>query len=149
MKKIVVIDGQGGKLGRLVIERLISHSEETSSTEIPFKITAVGTNSIAAATMLKAGAHDCATGENSVIVNCRDANVVIGPIGIVVADALHGEVTAVMAAAVGACKAQKILLPVTRCRVVIAGTTPLSASELVDMAVQKVLGLLYGESSIL
>jgi len=138
MKEIVVIDGQGGKLGRLVIEQLRT-AERSSDNKCKFKIHVVGTNSIATATMLKAGADSGATGENPVIVACRDADIVVGPIGIIATDALHGEVTAAMAAAVGACSAHKILLPVSRCRISVIGTAPLPTAELISLAVKKVL----------
>ena len=147
MKKILVIDGQGGKLGRLVIEQLTTsaNSAASSGSELPFEITAIGTNSIATATMLKAGADNGATGENPVVVNCRDADIVIGPIGIIAADALHGEVTATMATAIGACRAHKILLPVSRCRISVIGVTHMPAAELVNMAVTRAF-LLIGDN---
>jgi len=138
MKKIVVIDGQGGKLGRLVIEQL------KQTTHLNAEIVAVGTNSIATATMLKAGADSGATGENPVVVACRDAHIVIGPIGIIATDALGGEVTGVMAMAIGSCRAQKILIPVSRCRISIMGVEAMPAADLVNLAVQKALGVLNG-----
>lgn len=136
MKKVVVIDGQGGKLGRLVIEQLKAISGN-------FKICAVGTNSIATATMLKAGADYGATGENPVLVNCRDADVVIGPIGIVAVDSLHGEVTVAMVQAVGASAAHKVLLPIPgKCRISVAGVANVPAAELVQLAVVRVLEII-------
>lgn len=137
MKKIVVIDGQGGKLGRLIIEQL-----KASALAGHFEITAVGTNSIATATMLKAGADNGATGENPVVVNCKNADIVVGPIGIVATDALHGEVTAAMATAIGACRAHKILVPVSRCRITVVGVAPVPAAELVNITVKEVLKLI-------
>jgi len=136
MKKIVVIDGQGGKLGRLIIEQLkaVAHLSR-------FDIIAIGTNSIATATMLRAGADHGATGENPVMVNCRSADIVIGPIGIIAADALHGEVTPAMAMAIGACRAHKVLLPVSRCRISVMGVAQVPTADLVDMAVQRVLNI--------
>ncbi|NLG05202.1 MAG: DUF3842 family protein [Clostridia bacterium] len=91
--KIVVIDGQGGNVGKLLIERLKNKFEDA-------QIIAVGTNSIATANMLKAGVRQGATGENATIVNCRDADYIVGPIGIVIADSLLGEITPAMAVAV-------------------------------------------------
>jgi len=136
MKKIVVIDGQGGKLGRLLIEQL-------KLAGIPnFEIMAVGTNSIATATMLKAGADSGATGENPVVVACRDADVVVGPIGIIATDALNGEITATMTKAVGSCRAHKVLLPVSKCRISVVGLETMPTSELVDLAVQRVIDVL-------
>lgn len=130
MKKIVVIDGQGGKIGKLVVEQIKAHAW-------PCAVYAIGTNSIATAAMLKAGADYGATGENPVLVNCRDADAVIGPVGILISDALHGEVTAEMAVAVGRCAACKILLPVSRCNTYVAGTQALPPAELVTLAVAR------------
>lgn len=130
MKKVVVIDGQGGRIGRMIVEQIKKHSW-------PCEVYAVGTNSIATAAMLKAGADYGSTGENPVAVNCRDADAVVGPVGILVADALHGEVTAAMAAAVGRCAAQKILLPVSRCNTFVAGTQSFTPPELVALAVER------------
>ena len=133
MKKVVVIDGQGGKLGRLIIEQLKAAAD--------IEVMAIGTNSIATATMLRAGANSGATGENPVIVNCRDADIIVGPIGIIATDALHGEVTAAMAMAVGASSAQKVLLPVSRCQITVMGITPMPTAELAGLAVKHVLKL--------
>ncbi|MCL2461113.1 MAG: DUF3842 family protein, partial [Defluviitaleaceae bacterium] len=94
MKKIVVIDGQGGKIGSLLVSRLKAEAPRA-------EIYAIGTNSIATSAMVKAGADFGATGENPVLVSCRDADIIVGPIGIVVADSLVGEITPAMAAAVG------------------------------------------------
>ena len=101
------------------------------------ELIAVGTNSIATAAMLKAGADCGATGENPVVRNVRDTDVVLGPIGIIVADAILGEVTEKMAAAVGSCRAQKILLPFNSCSVTVAGSPNLSLSALVEEAVKE------------
>lgn len=105
---ILVIDGQGGRLGKQVIETVRKNFPES-------RITAVGTNAMATAAMLKGGADEGATGENPVIVACRRADYIIGPIGIVIADALLGEVTPKMAAAVGQSDAVRILIPMNRC----------------------------------
>lgn len=93
-KKILVIDGQGGGIGRQVVGLI-------KSREADVEITAVGTNSQATSAMLKAGADHGATGENAVIVGCRGADIIIGPVGIAIADSLFGEVTPKMAVAVG------------------------------------------------
>lgn len=106
--KIVIIDGQGGRMGKAVIEQLKSSYPE-------LELYAIGTNSIATSAMLKAGASYGATGENPVIVNARNADLIIGPIGIVMADSLMGEITAAMATAVSSSSAYKILIPVNRC----------------------------------
>lgn len=136
MKKVMVIDGQGGKLGRMVVEQIKGRGW-------PCIVCAIGTNSLATAAMLKAGADYGATGENPVLVNSRDADVIIGPVGILVADALHGEVTEAMSAAVGRCAAIKILLPVSRCNVFIAGAQAMSPTELTALAMTR-LGEIIG-----
>lgn len=125
---VVVIDGQGGRMGRLVVERIRAEN-------LPCYVTAVGTNAIATAEMLKAGADVGATGENPVIVACRSADVVIGPIGILVADALLGEITPAMAKAVGQSGAKKLLLPVNHCENVVVGVKDLTLSKLAAEAV--------------
>lgn len=128
---VLVIDGQGGQLGGQIIKLLKENFDELD-------ITAVGTNATATATMLKAGAKQAATGENSVIVACRKANIVIGPIGIVVADSMLGEVTPKMAVAVGQADAVRILLPVNRCDNIIAGIPELSVTDVLQDMLAKV-----------
>lgn len=128
---ILVIDGQGGMIGR----QLITEIRRTMSD---VEITAVGTNTLATASMLKAGADRGATGENAVIVCTRSADVIIGPIGIVIADSLLGEVTPQMAAAVGSSPVRKILLPVNKCNNIIVGTADKSTSDLIAEAIRRV-----------
>lgn len=132
---ILVIDGQGGQLGSQLIRALRARLPEVS-------ITAVGTNSTATAAMLKAGADRAATGENPVVVACRRADVILGPIGIVVADALCGEVTPAMACAVGQAQAQRILLPMQKCDTLVAGVAPQTTAALVEDAAEKLAALL-------
>lgn len=129
--KIVIVDGQGGKLGKLLVEQLKQHCPTAS-------LYAVGTNSIATATMLKAGADFGATGENPVIRAVMDADVVLGPLGIVVAHAILGEVTPAMAEAVGGCRARKLLIPMNSCGVFVAGVQELSLSAYVAQVVEQV-----------
>lgn len=128
--RILIIDGQGGKIGRQLIESI-------SALYPDLHITAVGTNSTAAATMLKGGASEAATGENAVIVACRKADVIIGPIGIVIADSLLGEVTPAMALAVAQADAVRILIPMNRCGNIVAGIGSCSPSSLISDAVSK------------
>lgn len=128
--KILVIDGQGGQLGSQLIKAISGIFPQTD-------ITAVGTNTVATAAMIKAGAHRGATGENPIVVACRSADVIIGPVGIVVADSLLGEVTPKMAVAVGQSSAVRILIPVNKCDNLIAGVQTLSVSSLIEDAVSK------------
>ncbi len=138
--KIVVIDGQGGRMGSLLtaqIKKTILSLESSSlkAGTAPIELLAIGTNSIATAAMLHAGAEHGATGENPVLAACRDADYILGPIGILAADALYGEVTPAMAAAIGRSRAEKILLPVNRCSIQVAGVPDLPLSALVEQAV--------------
>jgi len=138
MKKIVVIDGQGGKIGSLLVGQLKQLKTETGRCEIY----AVGTNSIATSAMMKAGADFGATGENPTVVNCRDADVIVGPIGIIAADSLLGEITPAMAAAVGQSGAQKVLLPISRCNIRIAGARELPVADLIEAAIGHIAAVL-------
>ena len=122
--KIVIIDGQGGRMGKAVIEQLKSSYPE-------LELYAIGTNSIATSAMLKAGASYGATGENPVIVNARNADLIIGPIGIVMADSL-------MATAVSSSSAYKILIPVNRCNHFIAGCQGGSLSDYIRQVCEEV-----------
>ena len=105
---VLVIDGQGGGLGKQLVAGISTRCPEA-------RLTAVGTNSMAAAAMHKAGAPRAATGENAVAVNCRSADIIVGPIGIVIADALLGEITPAMATAVCQSHATRVLIPVNHC----------------------------------
>ena len=137
--KVLVIDGQGGGLGRQLVSALAAACPEA-------ELTAVGTNSLAANAMLKAGASRVATGENAVVVNCRRADVIVGPIGIVIADALLGEITPAMAAAVCQSGAKRVLIPVNHCDNYIVGVPEQPIGDLVTAAVQKVTDLCGGSS---
>ena len=131
--KIVIIDGQGGKLGAKLTELV--------STAVPdAEIVAVGTNTTATERMLKAGAEKAATGENAVKVACRTADIIMGPIGIVIADALMGEITPKMAQYVGESAAQRVLVPMNLCDTYVAGTLR-SSAEIVQDAVNHVRAL--------
>lgn len=122
---ILIIDAQGGGIGR----QLVSAIKEKNSDAT---VTAVGTNSAATSAMLKAGADIAATGENAVIVNSRKADVIIGPIGIVIADALHGEITPAMAQAVAQSSARRILIPVNHCDNIVVGVGSLNIGRLIQ-----------------
>lgn len=128
---VLVIDGQGGGIGRLLVDEIKEKYPE-------FTVTAVGTNTIATTTMLKAGADFAATGENAVCVACRKADVITGPIGIVIADALLGEITPKMAAAVGQSNARRVLVPVNHCDNIVVGVPEASAAKFVPAAVAEI-----------
>lgn len=132
---ILVIDGQGGQLGGQLIRRLKENFKDV-------KIIAVGTNATATSSMLKAGADQAATGENPLIVACRKAEVIIGPIGIVIADSLFGEITSQMAVAVGQADAVRILLPINKCDNLVAGITDLSTAKILEDVILKLKGIL-------
>lgn len=102
------------------------------------EITAVGTNIAATTCMLKAGASNGATGENAVIVGARNAEIIVGPIGIAIADSLLGEITPAMAVAVGQSQAKKILIPVNKCNNIVIGTEDKTTSELIAEAIEKI-----------
>lgn len=131
---VLVIDGQGGGLGRQLVAAIAAVCPEA-------ELTAVGTNSLAANAMLKAGAARAATGENAVVVNCRHADVIVGPIGIVIADALLGEITPAMAAAVCQSGAKRVLVPINHCENYVVGVPEQPVSQLVSAAAQKVKAL--------
>ena len=133
--KVVIIDGQGGRMGQLLVEAVKKQNCEG------MELYAIGTNSAATAAMLKAGADFGATGENPVVVACRDADVIVGPIGILAADSLLGEITPVMAQAVGQSRALKLLLPVSRCRNQVVGVKNLTMNELVAETAERLKSL--------
>ncbi len=137
--KVLVIDGQGGGLGRQLVAAIAAACPEA-------ELTAVGTNSLAANAMLKAGAARAATGENAVVVNCRRADVIVGPIGIVIADALLGEITPAMAAAVCQSGAKRVLVPINHCENYVVGVPEQPVSQLVSAAAQKVKALCEGKT---
>ena len=127
--KIVVIDGQGGRLGRLLVEGVKARLPQA-------QVYALGTNTVATAAMLKAGADFGATGENPVLRGVADADGVLGPVGVVVANAILGEVTPAMAEAVGSCRAKKFLIPMNSCGVLVAGVEEQPLPAYVAQAVE-------------
>ena len=125
---LLVMAAQGGGIGKQVVTAVRTRFPDVT-------ITAVGTNAAATTAMLRAGADEGATGENAAVVCCRRADVIIGPVGIVIADAMLGEVTPRMAVAVGQSAAKRILIPVNHCANFIAGVADLSVGRLVDSVV--------------
>ena len=125
--EILVIDGQGGRIGQQLIKAIL--------TRYPQVVTAIGTNSLATSAMLKGGASQGATGENALLVACRRADVILGPLGIVIADALMGEISPAMAVAVGQARARRILIPLNQCDNLVAGVAELPVARLLESAV--------------
>ena len=133
--RAVVIDGQGGGLGRQVVAAVKGKYQD-------IEVVAIGTNATATQAMLKAGADVAATGENPLIVNVRSADVIIGPVGIVIADSLFGEITPKMAKAVGQSRARRLLIPVNLCSNIVIGVTNLSISVMVNGVLEELDKLL-------
>ena len=127
--KVLIIDGQGGGLGRHLVTAVKEKCPEA-------EVLAVGTNSTATGAMLRAGADQAATGENAVLVACKRADVIIGPIGIVIADSMLGEITPRMAVAVGQSSAKRILIPVNLCDNIVVGVSDASMGKNVQNAIE-------------
>ncbi len=129
--RIAVIDGQGGGIGRVIVEKLRRVLPEA-------EILALGTNAVATASMLRAGASEGATGENAVLFNAGRVDFIVGSLAVVVPHGFLGELTPAMAAAVGASPAPKILLPLNRANIEVVGVLPEPLPHLVDMLVGRV-----------
>ena len=134
--KILIIDGQSGRMGAQIIEGL-----RKAGLAGHHSLVAVGTNALATSGMINAGADQGATGENAVVVQCRSANVIAGPIGITLADSLLGEVSPRMAVAVGQSDAARVLLPSDRCNTYVVGVTQLSRKQQIEAAVAQIMAL--------
>lgn len=131
MMRVAVIDGQGGGVGKALVEALrLGFGRDVH-------IIALGSNSIATSLMMKAGADEGATGENAVVTNAARVDVIMGALGVLSADAMLGEITPAMAAAVGRSDAEKILIPLNRCNLIVAGIKEMSFSEYVEDAVHR------------
>ena len=129
--RILVIDAQGGGIGKQLITLI--------KQVIPSAyVMAVGTNSTATASMLKAGADEAATGENPVVVACRSADIIVGSLGIVIADSMLGEITPKMAVSVAQSSAKRILIPFNQCHNVIVGFNKAATASLVQAAVEEI-----------
>lgn len=135
IRNVLVIDSQGGGMGKQLVAAVKSKFPK-------LMVYAVGTNATATAAMLKAGADGGATGENPVRVACRKADVIVGPVGIVIADAMMGEVTPSMAVAIGQSSAKRILIPVNHCDNIVVGVPELSMGKLVEQAMDQIRQLL-------
>lgn len=137
---VTIIDGQGGQLGVQLIKEITARFPDIN-------LTAIGTNAVATAAMLKAGAKNAASGENPVVVACRKADVIIGPIGIVIADSLLGEVTEKMALAVSRADAVRILIPLNKCENLVAGVPNLNSSALISDVISKLGNIILSRNT--
>lgn len=129
--RIVVIDGQGGGVGKALVEELVKACPQA-------EVIAVGTNATATANMMKGGTANGATGENAVVYNCGRADAIVGPIGIVMANAMLGEITPRMAEAVSSAKANLFLIPMNRYHATVIGVESRKLSEYIQEAVMKI-----------
>ena len=132
---ILIVDGQGGGVGRQLAAQIKQAFPDV-------RLTAVGTNTIATSAMLKGGADSAATGENAVLVGARKADVIVGPLGIVIADSLGGEITPAMANAIAQSDAKRILLPFNHCENVIVGVSDFTMGRLVQQAIEEIRKIL-------
>lgn len=130
--KIAVVDGQGGGIGKLIIEKLRKEFGEK------LEIFTFGTNAMATSVMLRAGANEGATGENAIVQNMPEMDIIVGTVGIVVAHSMLGEMTPKMAEAIGKSKARKLLLPMNRCGITVIGAGDEPLPHLVDALLMKI-----------
>lgn len=128
--RIMVMDGQGGGIGAAIIKGL----RDALSNKV--EILALGTNSVATSRMMKAGANRGATGENAIVLTSPKVDTIVGPLAIIMPNAMMGELTPAMAEAVSASEAKKILLPLTQEQVKLVGLTGEPLPHLVDQVVQ-------------
>ncbi|MDD2392678.1 MAG: DUF3842 family protein [Eubacteriales bacterium] len=130
--KIAVIDGQGGGIGKALVERI-------KKTIPQALIIALGTNAVATGIMLKAGADKGATGDNAIIWNSNRVDIIIGAFGIIAGGSMMGELSDQVAAAVSHSDARKILIPLDKCGMEIAGVDrTASIQKLIELAVEMI-----------
>lgn len=135
---ISVIDGQGGGIGKSIISKLRKHIEKGNG----ISICALGTNSTATNNMIKAGADFGATGENAIALTTNKSDIILGPIAIIAANSMLGELTPAMAAAVSSCAALKILIPLNRCNIMIASELGCTTETYIDQCIKMVMDYL-------
>lgn len=128
--RIAVIDGQGGGIGKAIVEKIRQAFEDD------IEIVALGTNSLATSLMLKAGANEGATGENAIVYNASKVDIILGPIGIICANSLLGELTPLMAKAIAESPARKVLIPLSRCNIAVAGIENKPLPHYIDDAIE-------------
>jgi len=128
--RIAVVDGQGGGIGKAIVEKFRQAFGES------IEIIALGTNSLATALMIKAGANEGATGENAVVYNASKVDIILGPIGIICANSLLGELTPLMARAIAESSAKKVVIPLNRCNIIVAGVENKPLPHYIDDAIE-------------
>ena len=140
--RIAVVDGQGGGIGKAIVDQL----RRALGEEIT--IIALGTNALAASLMLKAGANEGASGENAIVFNAPKVDIILGAIGIIAANSMLGELTPAMAQAVAESPAKKILIPLNRYRIQMAGNKKIPLPHYIDEVVELVKNCLRGENRV-
>ena len=133
--RVAVVDGQGGGIGKAIVEKL----REAFGDAV--EILALGTNAMAVSVMMKAGANECASGENAIIVNAPKADIIVGSVAIIAANSLLGELTPLMANAIAESGAKKILIPLNRCGVYVTGVQNLPLPHHIENAVEIIKSL--------
>jgi dTDP-4-dehydrorhamnose reductase len=134
MITIAIIDGKGGGLGAAIARKISSMKD--------VNIIALGTNSHATLNMLKSGAHDGATGENAICRMAECADIIIGPMALIVADSMMGEITPKIAYAIASSKAEKLLLPTQKCGVRVVGVNEMTMAQIIDMVPEEIKGFI-------
>ena len=132
-----MIDGQGGGIGRSLVELLVKNFPAA-------EIGAVGTNSAATENMMKGGPSFAATGDNAAVVNAKEADIIVGPAGIIMANAMHGEISPAIAMAISSGKAKVVLIPMNHCRAYIAGVEEKKVAEYLNDAIEIIRQLMSG-----
>jgi len=140
--RIAVVDGQGGGIGKLIVEKL------RNAFDNEITVLALGTNALATSVMLKAGANEGASGENAIVFNTSKVDIIMGTIGIVCANSMLGELTPIMAKAVAESPAIKVLIPLNRCNIQIAGTKEEPLPHYIDDAINMVRDILRGDKVV-
>jgi len=140
--RIAVIDGQGGGMEKAMVEKLRCEFGEV------IEIIALGTNALATALMLKAGANEGASGENAIVFNSARVDVIMGAIGMIAANSMLGELTPLMAKAVAESPAKKVLIPLNRCNIQIAGVRSEPLPHYIDNAIMLIKELIKGDKNV-
>ncbi|AEF94762.1 hypothetical protein Desca_1920 [Desulfotomaculum nigrificans CO-1-SRB] len=140
--RVAVIDGQGGGIGKAIVDKF----RQAFGEEI--EIIALGTNALATSLMLKSGANEGASGENAIVFNASRVDVILGTIGIITANSMLGELTPMMAKAIAESPAKKILIPLNRCNIEVAGIKNVPLPHYIDDAIELVKSYMRGENNV-